>query len=641
MKNIERRYKDGESIFREGDRSSTAFVIVSGQVELYKNSPNGSIRLCLLSPGEIFGEMGIIDKSARSATAQAVGTVVLDVIERDGFLASLSEQPEVALTVIGNLAERLRNTNELISNPQQGHSPSTALAIRPPAPGRTNDSPKPESPAFQSFNRWANAYSRTERPSLLRSLAAFFLKPSEQRKLLEFRIARLAGDEDGSQTELLFRSFFGLSDVRTKILPEGLPIEMPVEMATESSQFLAAASSLARQRLSQENADLLIWGDVNEIGTVIRLHFVSLSADSDHPGAFLITDRLALPTGFGDEYGKLLYAVALASTVPRKETHRQLIKPMLLPALEDAQESGQRPPLELNSADQATIQVCYGNITALIGYYASDPNWYRRAAQAYQQALDGVSRMEDPNGWSNTQFHLSRVRQALGERSSDPEIIENALAGFKEILDLFNQQDYPLEWAALQTRIGNAYYRLDAIKDDAALLKEAVAGYQAALQIYTKSDVPLKWSEVKNYLGQALQVWGDLARNRELLERAVQNCQESLQVRTRLETPLLWAASQNNLGSALFLLGRLTDDSEHLEGAAEAFGKALEIYAAYGSARLAMVTERNMAKAENLLRARLARRVAKLYWEDEQATGQTERLQRKRTFREEDLAGVG
>ena len=85
------------------------------------------------------------------------------------------------------------------------------------------------------------------------------------------------------------------------------------------------------------------------------------------------------------------------------------------------------------------------------------------------------------------------------------------------------------------------------------------------------------------------------------------------------------------------MLGRLTEDSENLEGAAEAFGKALEIYQAYGAARLSRVAERNMTKAENLLRARLARRVAKVYWEEDEPDSQDELVKRRRDkiFRDE------
>ena len=137
------------------------------------------------------------------------------------------------------------------------------------------------------------------------------------------------------------------------------------------------------------------------------------------------------------------------------------------------------------------------------------------------------------------------------------------------------------------------------------------------LRVFSKNENPLKWSELKHNLGQALQVWGDISRNPNILDKAVLTCQEALQVRNRLETPMLWAATQNNLGSALFLLGRLSKDSEHLEGAAESFGRALEIYESFGAARLSRVADKNMAKAENLLRARVARRAAKIYWKEE------------------------
>ena len=75
----------------------------------------------------------------------------------------------------------------------------------------------------------------------------------------------------------------------------------------------------------------------------------------------------------------------------------------------------------------------------------------------------------------------------------------------------------------------------------------------------------------------------------------------------------------------------MTEDSEYLEGAAEAFGKALEIYQTYGMARLSKVTERNLAKAEDLLRARMARRVARVYWEDEPKAEREARLKQLRS----------
>ncbi len=620
MQGMEKIYADNEIIFREGDPSSSAFVIISGQVELLKNAPNGRIRLAMLSAGEIIGEMGIVDKSARSATARAVGPVTLDIIEREGFLASLKEQPDVALAVIGNLAERLRNSNE--------------MAIRPKV-ANVNSVPSAKLATLSTAGKLSgNLPGAAGQMSLWDAILSLFKKSPTKRRLLDIRVARLAGDEDGSQTNLLVQALSNQPELRVKAYDEPLPVDNNDEL---TGAFFQTAMLTGRRWLAKNKADLLIWGDVNEVSTVIHLRFISLGGEADHPGGFLISDRLALPTNFDPDFGKLFYAVAIAAIVPRTEAQRHLTKPLLLPALEAAQQAEQQPPHELMPTDQITIQVCYGNVTALIGYYMGDPNWLRKAAQAYQSALETISRDEDPLGWANVQFHLCRIRQNLGERGGDAEILENATIEYKAILEIFTYGEFPREWATIQSRIGSALYRLDALNGETALLKDAIAAYQSALQVFTKVDAPLKWSEVKNNLGQALQVWGDLARNTEILERAVMACQEALQVRNRLETPMLWAATQNNVGSALFLLGRLTEDSEHLEGAAEAFGKALEIYQAYGAARLSRVTEGNMTKAENLLRARLARRVAKVYWEEEPAESQEESVKRRRDkiFRDE------
>ena len=66
---------------------------------------------------------------------------------------------------------------------------------------------------------------------------------------------------------------------------------------------------------------------------------------------------------------------------------------------------------------------------------------------------------------------------------------------------------------------------------------------------------------------------------------------------------MAWAATQNNLGSALFLLGKLTGASEHLMGAAEAFEQARDTYTSLGAARLAAITEKNLAHVEPSLNA--------------------------------------
>ena len=396
MQNNKKQYSDGDIIFREGDASSSAFVISTGQVELLKNSPvgkdSGLVRLELLSVGAIIGEMGIFDRSARSTTARAVGSVTLDVIEHEGFLTSIKEQPDVALSVIGNLAERLRNSNEMAINSSLLNSPTQKSKLATLSVGSTK--------------------LGGGQASLWNSIRGLFIKSPGKRRLLEFRVARLAGDKDGSQTNLLVRALSNHPELHVKAYNETLPIE---NTGYRSATFLQSALMIGRQWLAKDKADLLIWGDVNEVGTAIHLRFVTQAGDADHPGRFLISDRLAIPTNFGSEFSKLLYAVAVAAIMPRTETQQLLIKPLLLPALESAQQTRQEPPHELLLQDQSTIQVCYGNVTALIGYYMSDSNWLMEAANAYQEVADTIGKDTDPIAWANVQFHLCRIRQGLGE----------------------------------------------------------------------------------------------------------------------------------------------------------------------------------------------------------------------------------
>ena len=137
--------------------------------------------------------------------------------------------------------------------------------------------------------------------------------------MLEFRIARLTGDKDGTQTNLLVRAFSNRSEIRVKAFNAPLPVE---NSGYGSANFLQSALITGRQWLEKDKADLLIWGDVNEVGTVIHLRFITQAGDADHPGGFLLTDCLAMPTNFGSEFSKLLYAVAIAAIMPRTETQR-------------------------------------------------------------------------------------------------------------------------------------------------------------------------------------------------------------------------------------------------------------------------------------------------------------------------------
>ncbi len=109
-------YKDGEEIFREGETSEAAFLIVSGEVNVVKGIASGHPwTIATVGAGEYIGEMGVVDRKPRSATAIAKGPTVVAPVTQDQFLELLLQNPEEAVGLIKILIERLRAAGDKLA----------------------------------------------------------------------------------------------------------------------------------------------------------------------------------------------------------------------------------------------------------------------------------------------------------------------------------------------------------------------------------------------------------------------------------------------------------------------------------------------------------------------------------------------
>ncbi len=102
-------------IFNEGDPGTAFYMIARGRVKIAQSSPDGKERtLALLGPGDVFGELALLDGGPRSADAVVVEDAELLVVPRQGFLAFVMEHPQVAMSLLVVLSQRLRHTNLLV-----------------------------------------------------------------------------------------------------------------------------------------------------------------------------------------------------------------------------------------------------------------------------------------------------------------------------------------------------------------------------------------------------------------------------------------------------------------------------------------------------------------------------------------------
>jgi CRP/FNR family transcriptional regulator, cyclic AMP receptor protein len=113
---VPRQFVAGEVVFREGDESSTCYVVRSGRARAVREHTDGrSITLSNFGPGDIFGELAMFDDEKRSATVETLEDTEAIAILGGDMRRLLGEHPDIAVKLLTSLGRRLRQTNERLA----------------------------------------------------------------------------------------------------------------------------------------------------------------------------------------------------------------------------------------------------------------------------------------------------------------------------------------------------------------------------------------------------------------------------------------------------------------------------------------------------------------------------------------------
>jgi CRP/FNR family transcriptional regulator, cyclic AMP receptor protein len=108
--------RPGQTLFHEGDRSTSVYACVSGRINLFITTPVGrEVMLGFKVPTQAFGELSAIDGGRRSASAVSIGSAVVAQMPGEEFLDQLSHEPALSIVVLRELAEHVRRLNERLS----------------------------------------------------------------------------------------------------------------------------------------------------------------------------------------------------------------------------------------------------------------------------------------------------------------------------------------------------------------------------------------------------------------------------------------------------------------------------------------------------------------------------------------------
>lgn len=114
---ITRRFKAGEVVFRKDDPGDGLYGVMRGRILIVAESAEGKeLILNKHDPGELFGEIALLDGAGRSATAIAYEGSELLYLGRARFLRFIKERPEAMLRIIDLLCARLRRATVLVED---------------------------------------------------------------------------------------------------------------------------------------------------------------------------------------------------------------------------------------------------------------------------------------------------------------------------------------------------------------------------------------------------------------------------------------------------------------------------------------------------------------------------------------------
>jgi CRP-like cAMP-binding protein len=107
--------KRGAAIYAKGDPGNSLVVVISGTVKISVSSADGrSAILNLIGPGEIVGEVAVLDGQARTADCTANTNCEILIIDRREFLPFVRSQPALAMKFIELLCTRVRRTSDQV-----------------------------------------------------------------------------------------------------------------------------------------------------------------------------------------------------------------------------------------------------------------------------------------------------------------------------------------------------------------------------------------------------------------------------------------------------------------------------------------------------------------------------------------------
>jgi CRP-like cAMP-binding protein len=124
-----RRFDPGTTILRQGSSAVALYLLLDGEVEVSREPEEGgkSVPLARLKPGDIFGEMAVLDDDTRSSSVTALEPTRCALLSRWELLQELRRHPDLAIELVRVLARRIRKMDERLAASETRQPPAVVV----------------------------------------------------------------------------------------------------------------------------------------------------------------------------------------------------------------------------------------------------------------------------------------------------------------------------------------------------------------------------------------------------------------------------------------------------------------------------------------------------------------------------------
>jgi CRP-like cAMP-binding protein len=109
-------YPTGTVLFRQGDAGDCMYVIQAGQVEVLHEQEGQEVHLTTLGEGDVFGEIALFQREARTATIRALCEVRVLTVDKRAFMRRVHEDPSLAYRILQKMSQRIRELSNEVAD---------------------------------------------------------------------------------------------------------------------------------------------------------------------------------------------------------------------------------------------------------------------------------------------------------------------------------------------------------------------------------------------------------------------------------------------------------------------------------------------------------------------------------------------